>query len=334
MEKIVIFGASGNVGLYLIQYLLDNVDRTKYEIVASGKRKTDFFDQFGIKYYSVDISNEKDFDKLPQCDIHSVIMLSGILPAYMEDYNPKLYLTVNTMGGFNVLEYCRKSNANRIIYAQSISDILGHISNDKLLHPYMERNMRMTGDHAMYIISKNAVVDMMAHYNQQYGLNTITIRLPNIYMYTKSPDYYVDGVIKKMSYRILYDKAINGEDIEVWGDCSQEKDVLYVDDLAQMIEKSIYVDKTYAIYNAGTGIGTSLDDQIKGIVEVFCSVDKKSKIIYRPEMPSGNEYVMDISNAVDELDYKPKYNYIQYLQAFKAEMENNQFVSIDKSIVK
>ena len=34
---------------------------------------------------------------------------------------------------------------------------------------------------------------------------------------------------------------------------------------------------------------------------------------------------MDISNAIEELDYKPKYSYLDYLKDFKKEMELDRF---------
>jgi len=34
----------------------------EYEIIASGRRQTDFFAKRGIEYYSVDITNEQDFN--------------------------------------------------------------------------------------------------------------------------------------------------------------------------------------------------------------------------------------------------------------------------------
>lgn len=41
-KKIIIFGATGNVGSYLLKYALDYFPRSKYDIIASGRRKTDF----------------------------------------------------------------------------------------------------------------------------------------------------------------------------------------------------------------------------------------------------------------------------------------------------
>ncbi len=47
----------------------------------------------------------------------------------------------------------------------------------------------------------------------------------------------------------------------------------------------------------GTGIGTSLKEQIEGIVEVFSPKDKKSEIIQAKDKPNAPQYIMDIEPA-------------------------------------
>ena len=42
-KKIIIFGATGNTGSYLTDYALNFFDNEEYEIIASGRRKTDYF---------------------------------------------------------------------------------------------------------------------------------------------------------------------------------------------------------------------------------------------------------------------------------------------------
>lgn len=69
MKKIILFGATGNVGSYMVKYMADYFRGTEYQVVASGRRETKVFDSFGVPYVSVDITNEEDFQKLPQEDV-------------------------------------------------------------------------------------------------------------------------------------------------------------------------------------------------------------------------------------------------------------------------
>ena len=66
MKKIVIFGATGNVGSYVTKYASEFFEGKDYEVVATGRRNTDVFDQFGVEFVQVDMLNKEDFDKLPQ----------------------------------------------------------------------------------------------------------------------------------------------------------------------------------------------------------------------------------------------------------------------------
>ena len=130
----------------------------------------------------------------------------------------------------------------------------------------------------------------------------------------------MDGKLKKIAWRYIVEQAEKGNDIEVWGDYSRVKDMVYVKDLCQMIYLSCLVDKDYGHYNVGTGIGTSLLEQIKGIVNVF-GKDKKSNLIFMPDNPNAPQYIMNIENATADLGYLPKYNYLDMLNDMKKEKE-------------
>lgn len=320
MKKILIFGATGDTGKYLVSYFIDRCSGD-YEIIASGSRETDYFSCLGVKYIQIDITNEKDFDKIPN-NIYAVIDLAGLMPARMKGYTPKKYIDINITGNLNILEFCRKNKVDRILFAQSFGDIKNYSEKHIVLHPFMQRNFSFNTDHTIYVMTKNFAVDMIENYHQMYGLKSFIFRLPSIYLYSPIDHYYVDGELNKIGYRILIDKAINGEPIEIWGDKTRKKDMVYVKDFCQMLFKATFVDRDCGYYNVGTGIGTSLEDQIKGIIEVFSPKNKKSVIIERPDKTNAPQYIMDITNAVNELDYHPIYNYIEMLKDIKKEMES------------
>lgn len=41
-KKIIIFGATGNVGSYLFKYAIEFFNKDEYQVIASGRRETDF----------------------------------------------------------------------------------------------------------------------------------------------------------------------------------------------------------------------------------------------------------------------------------------------------
>ena len=55
-----------------------------------------------------------------------VVDLAGAMPARMKGYDPYKYIDVNITGTLNILEFCRKTGADRILFAQSFGDIKDH----------------------------------------------------------------------------------------------------------------------------------------------------------------------------------------------------------------
>ncbi len=325
MKKIVVFGASGDTGKYLVDYFIKEKGYlSEFEIIASGTKDTDFFQKINVPYIKVDITQKEQFNKLPS-EIYAVIDLAGAMPARMKGYNPQKYIDVNIIGSLNILDYCRKNNADRILFTQSFGDIKDWGEEYLVLNPYMPRKFSYTSDHTVYVLTKNFAVDLIENYHEMYGLKNFIFRLPTIYLYSPIDKYYVDGKERKIGYRILIDKAIAGETIEIWGDKTRKKDMVYVKDFCQMLYKATFINKAKGYYNVGTGIGTTLEDQIKGIVEVFGKPGQKSPIVERPDMANAPQYIMDITAAINDLDYKPKYNYLDMLKDMKLEMQLNRF---------
>ena len=201
----------------------------------------------------------------------------------------------------------------------------GYLKDKKPLKPDLLRKPIFVGDHAIYTVTKCAAADLIECYHQMYGIKNFIFRLPNIYLYSPEMYYYVNGEKKFISYRYLIQRAIEGKDIEMWGNPDLGKDVIYVKDLCQMIFKSLFVQLQTGVYNAGTGVKTTMREQIEGIVKVFSPKDKPSKIIECPEKKDCDDFVMDIENAKKELGYEPKYDYISYLEDYKKEMKQNKF---------
>ncbi|MCR5113446.1 MAG: NAD(P)-dependent oxidoreductase [Acholeplasmatales bacterium] len=325
MKNIIVFGATGNIGVYLIDYLNENID-SEFKVYACGRRKTDFFKRYNIEYINIDITKKEDFNKLPK-ESYAVVNLAGILPAYYKDFNPNTYIDTNITGAINILEYARSSNADRVLYTQTWADLEGYWGKEEVLKPDMPRNLSYTGDHAFYAITKCMVLDTMEFYKREFGIKNFVFRLPNIYLYNPNKYYYVNGEKKYISYRYLIDKISNGDDIELWGNPDAFKDIIYVKDLCQMMYLAIKANVNGGTYNAGTGVKTSFQDQIDGMIKVFGS---SNKIIYKPEKPTFTSFVMDISNAKKDLGYSPKYSYIDYLEDYKKEQELKRFDEIWK----
>lgn len=319
MKNVLVFGATGDTGRYFIDYFIKNNNNDEYKIIASGSRNTNDFDEYDIEYYQIDITNKSDFLKLPS-NIYAIVDFAGIMPARMEGYYPQKYIDVNIIGTLNILDFCVKNNVDRILFCQSFGDIKEHSDANVLLKVDMPRKFSFNNDHSVYVLTKNFAVDLIESYHQMYGIKSFIFRLPTIYLWSDIDCFYVDGIKKKIGYRYIIDQAINGHDIEVWGDPSRLKDMIYVKDFCQMVFKAVFINRDSGYYNVGTGIGVSLEEQINGIIDVFSPKDRPSKKVYCPDKPNAPQYIMDISNAISELGYSPKYDYINMLIDMKNEM--------------
>ncbi|MBQ9906155.1 MAG: NAD(P)-dependent oxidoreductase, partial [Oscillospiraceae bacterium] len=323
------FGATGNVGSYVTKYASEFFKDSEYQVIASGRRNTDVFNQFGVEFVQVDMMNKEDFDRLPQEDVYAVILLAATIPSYMSDYSGEAYLRTNIMGTYNVLEYCRKVKADRIMFSQTVFDVSLYSQADPnyVIKPYDAPNFSYTGDHAMYVISKNTAIEMLKHYFEEYGLKYFVFRFPTIYEYSTFKYYYPNGV---KTMRPLYrqiERAKNSEPLELWGDPNYAKDMVHVYDCAQMICKAVIADRDHGIYNVGTGIPVTLEEQCQAIIDVFSPKDKPSTIEYHPGK-SGGGFLMDITNAKEELGYEPVYDVHKLFEDYKYEEQFDRFKSL------
>ena len=218
MKKILVLGATGNVGSYFTKYASEYFPKDEYQIIASGKReKADVFKTMGIEYISADISKPESFEKFPREDVYAVVLLASVIPAYMDGYHPEAYIESIIKGTFNVLEYCRKANVDRILYSTSCFDVWEY-PKDMVIKPDMPKNFSYTGDHAMYVICKNTALELIEHYHQEYGLKKFIFRFPTVYSYSPNHYIYPNGVktIRPL-YKLIFN-AMEGKPLEIWGD--------------------------------------------------------------------------------------------------------------------
>lgn len=323
-KKIVVFGATGELGAHISTYLKS----VGYDVIAAAHRTNDngFFADYNIPYYSVDITDAKSFDQLPKENIYAVLHFAGILPAFMKGFNASVYIQSIIQGTLNVLEYARKVAADRFVFPQTLFDI-HYLFGSKVPIPADSLRKVPEGDHWMYVIAKNAAVDMIEHYFKEFGLKRFIFRLSRIYMYRPDPYTMTDGKKVLVTDRYLIYRAMEGADIELWGDPNRILETICVKDFLQIIHKSLEADVDGGIYNVGSG-GSTWEERIKGIIDVFSPKDKPSKIIYKPEKPSTTQFVLDIRKTVNELGYVPQYSWHDYLIDFKKEMNEQRFEKI------
>ena len=88
-----------------------------------------------------------------------------------------------------------------------------------------------------------------------------------------------------MPYRMLMYRASRSLPIEIWRNCKKKKEMVYIKDFVRLVQACMESDKQGGIYNCANGWQVSLEEQIKGIIEIFSFKDSPSEIIYCLEKP-------------------------------------------------
>ena len=326
---IVVFGATGFIGMYTVEAFI----KAGKKVIATGRseRLGKKLEEMGAQFVKLDITCKEDFEKLPRDGVEGVVLLAGLLPANAKvnldtDENAADYFKVNVLGSINVLEYCRKNGIKKVIGNCSYSDVSGAWGKGYPITESEPRNFKMSGDHAVYVISKNACNDVMEYYNQQHGMQCAWFRFPPVYGVGPHGTIYVNGKPYKSGIATFIDNAKQGKDIELWGNPHIKRDIIYVKDVARAYVMAMASDKTYGLYNMTSSTQLDLEDQARAVIDVF-GESKGSKIVYRPEKPNNTpSFLYSMEKAKKDFGFVPEYtDYHAMMLDYKEELESGRW---------
>jgi UDP-glucose 4-epimerase len=149
---------------------------------------------------------------------------TGVMPS-VED--PRGDCMSNVVGTLNYLEAARHAGAGRFIFASSGGTIIGEaeppIHEEMPPHPV-----------APYGASKLAGEGYCSAYFRTFGVESVALRFGNVYGPLSG---HKNSVVARFIKR-----AVEGEVLEIYGDGTQTRDFIYVDDLIQAVRLSATVD--------------------------------------------------------------------------------------------
>lgn len=325
-KKILVFGAAGFMGTYLIDALSrQNFEITASDISAIGR---EYYLSKNIPYVHVDITKREEFSKLPQVPFDAVIHLAATQPANVseENYAAEDYINVNVSGTINILEYCRKNEAGKLIYASSHRNTQGLWENNRAITEEDGRAIKYDGEYAMFSISESAAQDCVLHYNAQYGVNGIIFRLPPVYGFGPHTEIFKNGKPIKTGFQIFIDNAKACKPIEIWGDGSKGRDIIYIKDVISAFIKAIDHPNAKGLFNITSGRRLTLREEAETIAKVFWRAESAPVFIEKPELENNMDcFLYDIGKAERELDWHPQYGFEDMLYDFAKEGESNAF---------
>ena len=309
--SILVIGGSSFIGVYTVQAFLD----AGYEVFTTGRnaRFESHYAKLGVSYRSFDLADEQGIKQLPCEDVEGVVLLAALLPANSQsdlknEDNAWEYLEVNSVGTARLLEYCRRIGIKRLITTASYADVQCSWSSDSAVREDWTRNFEFAGDHAAYVISKNAANDICTYYNSQHGMKNVIFRLPPVYGVGPHGSLMVNGVRRKSGTDIFIERAKLGEPIFVYGDGSIKRDIVYVKDVAQAFVDAMESDDAVGLYNIGSGVASSFMEQAQAIARVFAGNNGVSVVENDRTKENGlTGYFFDISKAQTDFGYAPRY---------------------------
>jgi len=329
-NRIVLFGATGTLGLYVVDRLCAVLNRTEWEVILVGRRKEmRFFDRYFplMRYVSMDITDWDSFYGLPWENVFAVIDLAGSAPQHMAGYDPREYITQNMLGALNIAEYARMTDCDRIIYAQDACDFDGYrgsrepIADDAPVRPPLK------GDHVVFAATQAAAAQVFRAYEAEYGISAYILRTPKVLCYMPDSKHLYDaGKPSIRSYSYLIKRAKAGAAIDLWGDPDSMIDVLYIKDFCQMVELALLAEReTGGTFNVGSGASVTFRELAEHMAREFSPLGHLSEVAVRPGCRDDLDFALDIAKAREELGYDPRYDVRGALEDYKLEMRLNRF---------
>ena len=159
---------------------------------------------------------------------------------------PAFDAEVNLIGTLNVLEGARAAGTRKVVFASSGGTLYGEP--EKLPVPESHPHRPLSP----YGVSKKAACDYLAAYRELHGLEFTALALANIYGPRQDP-HGEAGVVAIFAGRLLA-----GETCTIFGDGTQTRDFVYVDDVVDAFARAAHKGSGL-LMNIGTGVETSVN---------------------------------------------------------------------------
>ena len=223
--KILVTGAAGFIGYFVSKSLLDRGDHVTgidnlndyYDVKLKTDRLAKLEQYKNFTFHKIDIVNKEKIDNLfvtvkPERVIHLAAQ-AGVRYSLI---NPNAYSLSNVTGFTNILEACRHSGIEHLVYASS-SSVYG--ANKKV--PFSIDD-RVDQPISIYGATKKANELMAYAYSQLYRLPTTGLRFFTVYGPWGRPD---------MSYFKFTRNIIKGLSIDIYNNGQHSRDFTYINDI-------------------------------------------------------------------------------------------------------
>ena len=292
--RILITGGAGFIG----SHLCDRFLREGHRVVAIDNLITGSQDNIahlaGNRHFEFIYHDVSNFIHVPG-PIDAVLHFAS--PASPIDYlkYPIQTLKVGALGTHNTLGLARAKQARFLL--ASTSEVYG----DPLEHPQSESyagNVDPVGPRGVYDEAKRYAEALVMAYHRQHKMETRIVRIFNTYGPRMRLD---DGRVVPN----FIGQVVRGEALTVYGDGSQTRCFLYVDDLIEGLVRLLNCD-----FAEPVNIGTTREISMLKFAQIVNKVaDNPDGIVYKDQLRiEGDPQTRrpDTSRAQDILDWRPQ----------------------------
>ncbi len=296
--KVLLCGATGFIGRNLLGHFLKD---PQYRVAATYHRTRppqEFAHHPRARFIKANLCDPKDVAKLVK-GIDLVVQAAATTSGAQDIVKrPYLHVTDNAVMNSLLFRACHQRKIKRVIffsctfmYPSQNSPVKESDFNHAISSPYFG-----VGWTKVYI-------EKMAEFYANLGPTRYTvIRHSNIY----GPHDKFD-LERSHVFGATLAKVINAKDgkIVVWGDGSQARDLLYIDDLVRFVALAIKNQNTpFELVNVGSGKALAVSTLVKKII---AASGKKLSVVYdrsRPSIPF--KLAVDYSQATRVFGWSPQ----------------------------
>ena len=241
--RVLVTGGAGFIGSHVVDAFLEAGHHVAVvDDLSTGKRENV---NPRAAFYKVDIRSAELADVFAKEKPEVVSHQAAKANVRESMVKPILYADVNILGSLNLLETCRAHGVKRVIYASTGGASYG----EPQYLPVDENHPINPLD--PYGASKHHVEHYLHLYWLNYKLSYVILRYPNVYGPRQDP-LGEAGVVA-----IFTGKMLKGEPCVINGAGDQERDFVYVGDVARANVLALAGET--GIYNIGSGIGTNVN---------------------------------------------------------------------------